>query len=157
MHGVLRRQYSPNTVQADPCDSPLDQMEKLDCSERLLKKWLTDCLSSDEPDCFFNAFKFLDILNSSTPGEKRRLLRVFYLYHKAMFFIFCPWIAPLTTKVDDDNVPVVAASVMRLRCIEKSLGSAITLIQVASHLVLSTSIKDRYSMLNLDNQFTGKY
>ncbi|CZR56900.1 uncharacterized protein PAC_06789 [Phialocephala subalpina] len=129
MHGVLRRQYSPSALQADPCDSPLDQMKKLECNEQRLKKWLTDCIPSDDLDCILDASKFLGRLNSSTPGQKRRLLRVFYLYHKAVFFIFCPWIAPLTTKVDDDGVSGGAASVMRSRCIENSLGSAIALIQ----------------------------
>jgi len=157
MHGVLRRQYSPSALQDDPCDSPLDQMEKLECNEQRLKKWLTDCILSDDLDCILEASKFLGRLNSSTSGQKRRLLRVFYLYHKAVFFIFCPWIAPLTTKVDDDGVSGGAASVMRSRCIENSLGSAIASIQVASHLVLSSSIQERYSILPPDSQFAVKY
>jgi hypothetical protein len=157
IHGVLRRQYSPSALQADPCDSPLDQMKKLECNEQRLKKWVTECIPSDDLDCISDGSKFLGILNSSIPGQKRRLLRVFYLYHKAVFFIFCPWIAPLTAKVDDDGVSGRAASVMRSRCTENSLGSAIALIQVASHLFLSSSMQERYSILPAESQFTLKY
>jgi len=141
MDSVIRRQYSPRVLQADPYDSPLDQMNQLESDEQRLKEWVACHSKSNSLDQICDAPKFLESIKSSTSKQKHRLLHVFCLYHKAAFFIFCPWIALLIAKLDEDSIlgqdPWGTASRIRLRCVETSLDSAFAVIQVASYIMLS--------------------
>lgn len=147
MHSIVRRQYSPGALQTCVLSSLVDRIKRLDVKEGQLKKWVASHPASITAERMGVASIFLDSMVSSPSEQKRRLLHAFCLYHRAMLFVFCPWIASLTTQVSGqhglDPRSNWDGSEMRSRCVAAALGSAFTLIEVASILMLPDTMVTR--------------
>ncbi|OIW34361.1 hypothetical protein CONLIGDRAFT_709710 [Coniochaeta ligniaria NRRL 30616] len=148
IHSIVRRQYSPGVLHNYVLTSSADRIKQLDANEEQLKKWLASHPASTTADRIRVASAFLESMASSTSERKSRLLHAFCLYHRAVFFVFCPWIASLTTQIDGKDVLEPQStcdgwSKMRSRCVEAALDSAFAVIEVASILTLSDTMTTR--------------
>ncbi|KAI1336266.1 hypothetical protein F5Y15DRAFT_395025 [Xylariaceae sp. FL0016] len=148
LQSVLWKQYSSGTVNTHLGNTSLDHMKQLEINEQCLKDWATHHPSLDSSDQVRHADSFLSSLKSSDAGQNRRLFQTFCLYHKAVLFMFCPWIAALTDSTQDNIItvgrgPLDHTSRLHLYCLETSLDSAVALIRVAGHLTAPPLVAER--------------
>lgn len=147
MHSVLRRQYN-SSAPTDPSENLLGKLKQLNIDEHCLKDWLECHPMAISLDQICDLEKFTTQLGSSTTIERRRLLRVFFQYHNASLFIFCPWIDFFRADCANDDVgrhgaSIETASWIKSHCVETCLKSALALIHISSELTGSFKYKER--------------
>lgn len=149
LHSILRIQYSPNVL--GKSTSAVDGRHGLRNSSQLVKKWLSR-LPSHVTEVINNP----EIIHNIEDGRKRHhALHVFSQYHRAIFFIHCPWIAPLMK--ENENQSELALDIMgniaqmEQRCMEECLQSAFSVIKMANGVFLCETALERYQIYSNPN------
>ncbi|KAK5655853.1 hypothetical protein OQA88_5392 [Cercophora sp. LCS_1] len=135
MHSILRREYSLDAEETGRLRSPLERMQYLQANKSKLTRWLLQYPLPGVPNHEAHIGKpanVLAIVNTCQDEVKQRILRRFYLYHRAIFFMYCPWLST--------------------SCLETPLASAFTVLEVvaglqASHGVVATVLQDLHGLL----------
>ncbi|OHW99230.1 integral membrane protein DUF6, partial [Colletotrichum incanum] len=122
LHSVLKFQYSPRALNKSA--SAYDRRDRLQASCHVLNEWV---ISLPAPLHEAHDVKSLQVIKDDR--QLRKAFRVFCMYHRAVFFIHCPWIAPISS--DDANLSRVAEQT-RERCVERCLESAFDVVKLAN-------------------------
>ncbi|TDZ54095.1 Terrein cluster-specific transcription factor terR [Colletotrichum trifolii] len=122
LHSVLKFQYSPRAL--NKSTSAYDRRDRLQASCHVLNEWATGL-----PAPLGEAHNARTLQGIKDDGELRKALRVFCMYHRAIFFIHCPWITPLSS---DDGDPSGVAGQTRERCMERCAESAFAVVKLAN-------------------------
>ncbi|KAI3556713.1 hypothetical protein CABS03_07149 [Colletotrichum abscissum] len=122
LHSVLKFQYSPRALNKSA--SAYDRRDRLQASCHVLNEWLSGLPTP------LNEANDAGVLQSVKDDRQlRKAFRVFCMYHRAVFFIHCPWITPIAT--DDADVYGVAGQT-RERCVERCVESAFAVVKLAN-------------------------
>ncbi|KAF4785020.1 hypothetical protein HER10_EVM0001893 [Colletotrichum scovillei] len=122
LHSVLKFQYSPRALNKSA--SAYDRRDRLQASCHVLNEWLSGLPTP------LNEANDAGVLQSVKDDRQlRKAFRVFCMYHRAVFFIHCPWITPIAT--DDADVSGVAEQT-RERCVERCVESAFAVVKLAN-------------------------
>ncbi|OHF03965.1 hypothetical protein CORC01_00827 [Colletotrichum orchidophilum] len=122
LHSVLKFQYSPRALNKSA--STYDRRDRLQASCHVLNEWIGGLPA---PLNEANNAKVLQSIKNDR--QLRKAFRVFCMYHRAVFFIHCPWISPIAT---DDADSSGVAEQTRERCVERCVESAFTVIKLAN-------------------------
>nr|XP_036574546.1 integral membrane protein duf6 [Colletotrichum truncatum]KAF6780994.1 integral membrane protein duf6 [Colletotrichum truncatum] len=122
LHSILKFQYSPRALNRST--SAFDRRDRLQASCHVLNEWVNGL-----PAPLNEAHNAKTLQGIQDDKQLRNALRVFCMYHKAVFFIHCPWFAPFAA--DDGDVSGVAAQ-MRDRCMDRSAESAFAVVKLAN-------------------------
>ncbi|KXH40454.1 hypothetical protein CSAL01_01408 [Colletotrichum salicis] len=122
LHSVLKFQYSPRALNKSA--SAYDRRDRLQASCHVLNEWLSGLPA---PLNEANDAKVLQSIKDDR--QLRRAFRVFCMYHRAVFFIHCPWITPIAT--DNTDLSGVAEQT-RERCVERCVESAFAVVKLAN-------------------------
>ncbi|OLN96758.1 hypothetical protein CCHL11_02344 [Colletotrichum chlorophyti] len=104
--------------------SAYDRRDRLQASCHVLNEWVNG-LPLPLNDAH-NA-KTLQVIKDDK--QLRKAFRVFCMYHRAVFFIHCPWIAPISS--DGADLSEVAEQT-RERCMERCVESAFAVVKLAN-------------------------
>lgn len=144
LHSILREQYSPGARRRSTSSIP--GAEQLRASRQRLNAWC-----SSLPPTLRSAARYgpKAAWDSGSSESNSRVFRVFAQYHRVMFFIYGPWIAPLTSAAID---PGSLAETKRDQCVQQCIDSACAFIMAADGYVSRNGVLDRYSIpLGLHN------
>ncbi|KAK2049008.1 hypothetical protein LZ31DRAFT_562797 [Colletotrichum somersetense] len=122
LHRVFRYQYNPRALKRSV--SAHDRYDRLKARCHELEEWLD---SLPAPLNKAHDPIFLETLKHNNQ-QLRSAFRVFCMYHRAVFFIHCPWIT--TTAFMDDNSGV--AEKIREPCVKRCIESAGSVIKLAN-------------------------
>ncbi|KAF6806609.1 C6 transcription factor [Colletotrichum musicola] len=136
LHSILREQYSPGARRRST--SSLPEAEQLRASRQRLNTWcssLTPTLRS--------AIRHgpRETWATGSSESHSRVFRVFAQYHRAMFFIYGPWIAPLASAAID---PGSLAETTRDQCTQQCIESACAFIVAADGFVSRNGVLDSF-------------
>lgn len=121
LHSVLKFQYSPPALSKSA--SAFKRRDRLQTSSHILEQWVAGLPAP------LNEAPSVKTLQGFTDDKvMRKILRVFCMYHQAVFLIYCPWISfPSSHNGELDGV----AAQMRERCVEKCVESAFAVVKLA--------------------------
>ncbi|KAF6820437.1 hypothetical protein CSOJ01_00693 [Colletotrichum sojae] len=136
LHSILREQYSPGARRRST--SSLPGVEQLHASRQRLNTWcssLTPTLRSATRNGPREAWA------TGSSESHSRVFRVFAQYHRAMLFIYGPWVAPLASAAID---PGSLAETTRDQCTQQCFESSCAFIVAADGFVSRNGVLDRY-------------
>ncbi|KAF9871752.1 C6 transcription factor [Colletotrichum karsti] len=122
LHSVLKFQYSPRALHKST--SAYDRRDRLQASCHVLNEWVTGL-----PAPLNEAHNAKTLQGIKDDRLLRKAFRIFCMYHRAVYFIHCPWITPLSS--DDGDLSNVAGQ-MRDRCMERCAESAFAVVKLAN-------------------------
>lgn len=122
LHSVLKFQYSPRAL--NKSTSAYDRRDRLQASCHVLNEWLTGL-----PAPLNEAHNAKTLQGIKEDRQLRKAFRVFCMYHRAVFFVHCPWITPL---LSEDGEMAGVAGQMRDRCMERCAESAFAVVKLAN-------------------------
>ncbi|KAF5496465.1 Terrein cluster-specific transcription factor terR [Colletotrichum fructicola] len=122
LHSVLKFQYSPRAL--NKSTSAYDRRDRLQASCHVLNEWVTGL-----PAPLNEAHNAKTLQGIKDDRQLRKAFRVFCMYHRAVFFVHCPWITPL---LSEDGEMAGVAGQMRDRCMERCAESAFAVVKLAN-------------------------
>ncbi|KAK1569949.1 uncharacterized protein LY79DRAFT_527809, partial [Colletotrichum navitas] len=119
LHCILKSQYSPRALKKL---SSADDHVQASC--RALNEWV-----SRLPSPLSEACDAKNIQEIEDDRQLRKAFRVFCMYHRAIFFINCPWI---TSTPSDDSKSSRVPELTREKCAERCIESAFAVVKLAN-------------------------
>ncbi|KAK2016087.1 integral membrane protein DUF6 [Colletotrichum eremochloae] len=122
LHSVLKFQYSPRALAKS--SSAYHLKDRLQASCHALNEWISRLPAPLNEAC--DAKNLQDIKDDR---QLREAFRVFCMYHRAIFFIHCPWISATSP---DGMKSFRVAELTRKKCAERCIESAFAVVKLAN-------------------------
>ncbi|KAK1962089.1 hypothetical protein LY78DRAFT_587339, partial [Colletotrichum sublineola] len=122
LHSVLKFQYSPRALAKS--SSAYDLKDRPQASCHALNEWISRLPAPLNEAC--DAKNLQDIKDDR---QLREAFRVFCMYHRAIFFIYCPWISATSP---DGMKSFRVAELTREKCAERCIESAFAVVKLAN-------------------------
>lgn len=122
LHSVLKFQYSPTAL--DRSTSAYNRRDCLQTSSQALNEWVAGL-----PAPLNEAPNIKTLQGIKDDCQMRNALRVFCMYHQAVFLIHCPWIPP--SSLGNGELEGIAAQ-MKERCVDRCAESAFAVVKLAN-------------------------
>lgn len=106
MHSILNRRFAAHTTSNYDRDNFKNIYKQLEEDAGRINQWINQ-YSPQGPrnhasDC--DTTDALSWLSTKHMLDQNQILQAIILYHKANFFLYCPWIACITATIDCDGV-----------------------------------------------------
>ncbi|KAK1992373.1 hypothetical protein LX36DRAFT_732777 [Colletotrichum falcatum] len=121
LQSILKFQYSPRELQRS--SSARNYRDHLQASRHALDNWVGRL-----PGPLSEAWDVQNLQDIKDDRQLRRAFRVFCMYHRAIFFIHCPWI----TSTHDGMSSSKVAELTRETCAERCIESAFAVVKLAN-------------------------
>lgn len=138
LESILCRQHSPTTQTQDLLYSAEKQLHRLRESMHQVDQWAANSQVLTN---------YKDVVDKMDPNSHQRCLPVvvkhFFLYHQAVFFIHCP-LVPLLIAHNRDSNPSSMVCELEKYCVEACLASASSVIHLCDYDAVLGRCQTRY-------------